>query len=55
MMPDYPGRMSPYFLEEMQLDTINEIRRRHGLPPLKGPPFDAPAPENYPGPGNLVP
>lgn len=41
---------SPYYLEDMQLDTENEMRRRQGLPPKKGPPFNAPVPKK----GNLI-
>lgn len=50
MMPDYELPQSPYFLEDMMLDTENDLRSRDGLPPRNGPPFNVPPPRR----GNII-
>lgn len=54
MMPGYELPQSPYYLEDMMLDTENELRQRQGKPPRKGPPFNVTPPANYPFRGNLI-
>jgi len=45
---------NPHYFEDLDLDSINRMRARQGLPPRKGPPYDVPAPDNYPFRGPLI-